>query len=72
MDTSQLPRLLNRLDPALAHFLYVAPPLYHGEFVLTVHDLSFDDGDRDLMDPFDRAVFRTFVPRSLKRWRPCC
>jgi glycosyltransferase involved in cell wall biosynthesis len=32
-----------------------------------VHDLSFGDGDRDLMDPFDRAIFRSFVPRSLKR-----
>jgi glycosyltransferase involved in cell wall biosynthesis len=63
----RLPRLLNRLDPVLAHFLYVVPPLYRGHCVLTVHDLSFDDGDRDLMDPFDRTVFRTFVPRSLKR-----
>lgn len=62
-----LPRLLNRLDPSVAHFLYVVPPLYRGSFVLTVHDLSFSDGDRDLMDPFDRAVFRTLVPRSLKR-----
>ena len=62
-----LPRLLKRLEPSLAHFLYVVPPLYRGPFVLTVHDLSFSDGDRDLMDPFDRAVFRAFVPRSLKR-----
>ena len=65
--TVQLPRLLHRLDPSLAHFLYIVPPLYRGAFVLTVHDLSFNDGDRDLMDPFDRTVFRTFVPRSLKR-----
>jgi glycosyltransferase involved in cell wall biosynthesis len=63
----RLPRLLDRLDVSLAHFLYVIPPLHRGAAVVTVHDLSFEDGDRDLMDPFDRAAFRTLVPRSLKR-----
>jgi glycosyltransferase involved in cell wall biosynthesis len=62
-----IPRFLRRVEPALIHFLYVAPPFYRGApLVLTIHDLSFAS-DRDLMDPFDRTVFRTFVPRSLRR-----
>jgi glycosyltransferase involved in cell wall biosynthesis len=65
--TARLPRFLGRIDPSLVHFLYMAPPFYRGApVVLTVHDLSFQN-DRDLMDPFDRTVFRTFVPRSLRR-----
>jgi hypothetical protein len=35
----RLPRLLHRLRPALAHFLYVVPPGYRGRSVVTVHDL---------------------------------
>jgi glycosyltransferase involved in cell wall biosynthesis len=63
----RMPRLLARLDLSLAHFLYIAPPAYRRvPVVLTVHDLSFE-GDRDLMDPFDRSVFRLFVPRSVRR-----
>jgi glycosyltransferase involved in cell wall biosynthesis len=62
-----IPRLLGRVRPLLAHFLYVVPPFYReATLVLTVHDLSFDS-DSDLMDPFDRTVFRTFVPRSIRR-----
>lgn len=65
--TVGIPRFLERVGPSLVHFLYVAPPFYRGApLVLTVHDLSFAS-DRDLMDPFDRMVFRTFVPRSLRR-----
>ena len=65
--TVGIPRLLARVRPSLVHFLYVIPPFYRGApVVLTVHDLSFAS-DRDLMDPFDRTVFRTFVPRSLRR-----
>lgn len=61
-----LPRFLRRVEASLAHFLYLAPPLYRGTpVVLTVHDLSFEHED-DLMDPFDRTVFRTFVPRSVR------
>lgn len=65
--TMRIPRFLRRINPSLVHFLYMTPPFYRGApVVLTVHDLSFK-GDRDLMDPFDRAVFSTFVPRSLRR-----
>jgi glycosyltransferase involved in cell wall biosynthesis len=65
--TVGIPRFLKYVEPSLVHFLYVAPPFFRGvPVVLTVHDLSFAS-DRDLMDPFDRAVFRTFVPRSIRR-----
>lgn len=65
--TVGIPRRLKRVEPSLVHFLYVVPPLYRGTpVVLTVHDLSFAS-ERDLMDHFDRTVFRTFVPRSLRR-----
>jgi glycosyltransferase involved in cell wall biosynthesis len=65
--TVGIPRFLKRVEPSLVHFLYVAPPVYRGApVVLTVHDLSFAS-DRDLMDPFDRTIFRTFVPRSIRR-----
>jgi glycosyltransferase involved in cell wall biosynthesis len=65
--TVGVPWLLRRVRPSLVHFLYVIPPFFRrAPVVLTVHDLSFAT-DRDLMDPFDRTVFRTFVPRSLRR-----
>ena len=65
--TVGVPRFLARVQPSVVHFLYVVPPLLRETpVVLTVHDLSFAS-DRDLMDPFDRTVFRTFVPRSLRR-----
>jgi glycosyltransferase involved in cell wall biosynthesis len=65
--TVGIPRFLRGIRPSLVHFLYVIPPLYRGSHVvITVHDLSFT-GHRDLMDPFDRTVFRAFVPRSLRR-----
>jgi glycosyltransferase involved in cell wall biosynthesis len=62
----RLPRLLRRLKPALAHFLYVVPPAHRGASVVTVQDLSFDRLP-DLMSRRDRALFRTFVPRSIRR-----
>jgi glycosyltransferase involved in cell wall biosynthesis len=61
-----LPRLLKRLDPALAHFNYVAPPGYRGRFVVTVHDLSFERMPW-LMGRRDRLLFRKFVPASARR-----
>jgi glycosyltransferase involved in cell wall biosynthesis len=61
----RLPRLLRELRPALAHFLYVVPPLYRGRSVVTVQDLSFDRLS-GLMSQRDRALFRTFVPRSVR------
>lgn len=61
-----LPRLLQRVEPALAHFQYVVPPLYRGRAVVTVHDLSFER-EPWTMTRGDRALFRTFVPRSVRR-----
>jgi glycosyltransferase involved in cell wall biosynthesis len=62
----RLPRLLRGLRPALAHFLYVVPPAYRGPSVVTVHDLSFERLP-ELMNRRDRTLFRTFVPRSVRR-----
>ena len=61
-----LPRALRRLRPALGHFNYVVPPAYRGPAVVTIHDLSFES-DPGLMGPRDRFLFRTFVPRSVRR-----
>jgi glycosyltransferase involved in cell wall biosynthesis len=61
-----LPRLLRRLRPALAHFLYVIPPLYRGLAVVTVHDISYEHLP-EVMTVRDRAFFRTLVPRSARR-----
>ena len=61
-----LPRALRRLAPALTHFNYVVPPAYRGPAVVTVHDLSFES-DPELMSRRDRLMFRTFVPRSVRR-----
>jgi glycosyltransferase involved in cell wall biosynthesis len=62
----RLPRVLRRLRPALAHFQHSAPPGWRGRSIVTVHDLSFER-DPTLMGRWDRLVFRTFVPRSVRR-----
>jgi glycosyltransferase involved in cell wall biosynthesis len=62
----RLPRLLRRLRPTLAHFLYVVPPLHRGASVVTVHDLSFERLP-GLMSLRDRTLFRSLVPRSVRR-----
>ena len=61
-----LPRLLRRVQPALAHFLHVVPPLYRGRAVLTVQDLSFEH-EPGLMPARDRLFFRTLVRPSARR-----
>ncbi|HEY2327000.1 MAG TPA: glycosyltransferase family 1 protein [Gaiellaceae bacterium] len=61
-----LPRLLKRLQPELAHFQHVIPPLWRGRSVLTVHDLHFERA-ASVMGFADRTVFRAFVPRSARR-----
>jgi glycosyltransferase involved in cell wall biosynthesis len=61
-----LPLLLRRLQPALAHFLYVVPPAYRGPAVVTVQDLSFERHP-ELMGARDRFFFRTFVRPSVRR-----
>ncbi len=62
----RLPLLLRRVSPALAHFLYVVPPLWRGPAVVTVPDISFERHP-ELMTARDRALFRTFVPGSTRR-----
>jgi len=61
-----LPRLLRRLRPDLAHFQHALPLGYRERSVVTVHDLSFHDGDAG-MGLLDRLTFRTVVPRSVRR-----
>jgi glycosyltransferase involved in cell wall biosynthesis len=62
----QLPALLRKLRPRVAHFQHALPLGYSGPSVVTVHDLSFER-DPDLMGVRDRFVFRTTVPRSARR-----
>jgi glycosyltransferase involved in cell wall biosynthesis len=62
----RLPHLLRALRPALAHFLYVVPPGFDGRVIVTVHDLSFEYVP-DVMSLRDRLLFRTQVPRSVRR-----
>ena len=62
----QLPLLLRRLRPRVAHFQHALPLGYSGPSVVTVHDLSFER-DPGLMTRRDRLVFRTTVPRSARR-----
>jgi len=61
-----LPRLLRRLRPDLAHFQHALPLGYRERSVVTVHDLSFHDGDAG-MGLLDRLTFRTVVPRSVRK-----
>ena len=63
-----LPRLLRRLRPALAHFQYALPLACPCPAVVTVHDLSFER-DPGVMGRRDRFVFRTVVPRAVRRAR---
>jgi glycosyltransferase involved in cell wall biosynthesis len=62
----QLPRLLRKLRPRVAHFQHALPLGYSGSSVVTVHDLSFER-DPSFMGLRDRVVFRTTVPRSARR-----
>ena len=61
-----MPRLLRRLRPALAHFQHALPPRLPCPAVVTVHDLSFERDPRT-MGRWDRLVFRTMVPRAVRR-----
>jgi len=61
-----VPLALRRLRPALVHFQHVLPPLHRGPAVVTVHDLSFER-EPALMGALDRRVFKTLVPRSVRR-----
>jgi glycosyltransferase involved in cell wall biosynthesis len=61
-----LPRLLRRLRPALVHFQHAVSLAVPAPAVVTVHDLSFEHHP-GLMGLRDRLVFRTAVPRSMRR-----
>jgi glycosyltransferase involved in cell wall biosynthesis len=61
-----VPRALRRLRPALVHFQYALPPGLGCPAVVTVHDLSFVR-DPSLMGLGDRLIFRTMVPRAVRR-----
>lgn len=61
-----VPRLLHRLAPQLAHFVHALPLSCPCPAVLTVQDLSFEL-EPGLMSRRDRLVFRTAVPRSVRR-----
>jgi glycosyltransferase involved in cell wall biosynthesis len=62
----QVPLLLRRLRPALAHFQHALPLRCPCPAVVTVHDLNFER-DPTLMPRRERVVFRTVVPRSARR-----
>jgi glycosyltransferase involved in cell wall biosynthesis len=61
-----VPRLLRRLEPQLAHFVHALPLSCPCPAVLTIQDLSFEL-EPELMTRRDRLVFRTAVPRSVRR-----
>ena len=61
-----MPRLLRRLGPSLVHFQHVVAPGSRAPAVVTIHDLSFELHPA-LMSRRDRFVFRTMVPRSVRR-----
>ena len=58
-----LPRTLHRLGAALVHTQYAVPLLGPCPAVVTIHDLSFEQG---LMGRRDRLVFRRVVPRAAR------
>ena len=60
-----LPRLLRRLQPAVAHFLHALPRRYSGTTVVTIQDLSFER-DATVMGMRDRTIFRRVVPRAAR------
>jgi glycosyltransferase involved in cell wall biosynthesis len=62
----RLPRLLRRVGPEVSHFHYVVPLSAPGRVVLSVHDLSFERRP-ELMSRRDRVLFRSLVPRSVRR-----
>jgi glycosyltransferase involved in cell wall biosynthesis len=61
-----LPRALRRRGAALSHTQYALPVRAPCPCVVTVHDLSFVRRG-DVMGWKDRAVFRSVVPRAVKR-----
>jgi len=62
----RLPRLLRRLGADLVHTQHVLPLRAQCPGAVTVHDLSFARSP-ELMGRKDRLVFRTMVPRAVRR-----
>jgi glycosyltransferase involved in cell wall biosynthesis len=60
-----LPRLLRRVQPALAHFQHALPLRCPCPAVVTIHDLSFERGAA-AMSRADRIVFKRVVPRAAR------
>ena len=63
-----LPRLLRRSGAALVHTQYAVPVGAPCPAVVTIHDVSFEHG-ADHMPLKDRVVFRSVVPRAVRRAR---
>jgi glycosyltransferase involved in cell wall biosynthesis len=61
-----VPRALERLQPALAHFQHALPVRCPCQAVVTIHDLSFER-DPSVMSRMDRLVFKTVVPRAARK-----
>jgi glycosyltransferase involved in cell wall biosynthesis len=61
-----LPRLLRRLGAALCHTQYAIPLRSPCPCVVTVHDVSFAR-DPELMERKDRRIFRSVVPRAVRK-----
>jgi glycosyltransferase involved in cell wall biosynthesis len=64
--SATVPRMLASLRPALVHFQYALPTRCPAPGIVTVHDLSFER-EPHLMRLADRVLFRTVVPRSVRR-----
>jgi glycosyltransferase involved in cell wall biosynthesis len=60
-----LPRLLRRVEPALAHFQHALPLGWRGRSVVTLHDLHFER-DPAVMGIVDRLTFKAVVPRAAR------
>jgi glycosyltransferase involved in cell wall biosynthesis len=61
-----VPRHLRRLRPALAHFLHALPLACPCPAIVTVQDLSWER-DPTVMGLRDRLVFRSVVPRAVRK-----
>jgi len=61
-----LPRALGRLRADLVHTQYALPLRCPCPTVVTMHDLSFEDEDAELMGRRDRWIFRRVVPRAAR------
>lgn len=62
----ELPRALRRVGARLAHTQYALPLRAPCPCVVTVHDVSFARGD-GLIGRKDAVIFRTVVPRAVRR-----